>query len=102
MKKNKLLLLAALCAVGTFAGPHPAMAAAGETSKSLFDLYREGGPIMHLIALCSVAALALATFCGIVYRKGRMLPARAVTQLNDFMARRDLAKAYQFCQGDPG
>ena len=50
-------------------------AANGETTKSLLDLYQEGGPIMHVIALCSVATLALGTYCAIMYRRAKMIQA---------------------------
>jgi biopolymer transport protein ExbB len=55
--------------------PSTAGAAGIETDKSLLDLYREGGPVMHIIALCSIVTLALGTYCGIMYRKGRMIHA---------------------------
>jgi biopolymer transport protein ExbB len=73
-----------------------------ETTKSLLDLYREGGPIMHVIALCSVATLALGTYCALMYRKAKMMPAHIVAHLSELMARRNLASAYEYCQANPG
>ena len=99
-RRNNPVVFALLLAAGALALPAPANAA--ESSKSLLDLYREGGPIMHLIALCSVATLALAAFCGITYRKARMLPPATVALLNDHMTKRDLPAAYQYCQTNPG
>jgi len=82
----------------------PATAGASEleTAKSLLDLYGEGGPVMHIIALCSVATLALGTYCAIMYRKAMMMPANVVAYLNDLVARRNLASAYEYCQVNPG
>ena len=59
--------------------PSTAGAAGIETDKSLLDLYREGGPVMHIIALCSIVTLALGTYCGIMYRKGKMMHASLVS-----------------------
>ncbi|RFC46251.1 MAG: biopolymer transport protein ExbB [Verrucomicrobia bacterium] len=57
---------------------------------------------MHLIALCSVAALALAVFCWLTYRKNRLLPQPLVEQLNEMLSRKDLEQAYRCCQTHPG
>jgi biopolymer transport protein ExbB len=73
-----------------------------ESSKSLLDLYREGGPVMHLIALCSIATLALGAYCGIMYRKGKLMPPAVVDHLNGLIAQRDLAAASQYCEANPG
>ena len=102
MRKSNVLTLGLLTAALLLAAPFDASAAAVESNKSLLDLYREGGPIMHLIALCSVGTLAIAVYCALTYRKGKMLPEANVSHLNDLMARRDLGTAYQFCQSNPG
>jgi biopolymer transport protein ExbB len=81
---------------------HTASAVELETAKSLLDLYREGGPVMHVIALCSVATLALAAYCAMMYRKAKMMPAPVVAHLSDLVSRRDLASAYAHCQANPG
>jgi biopolymer transport protein ExbB len=73
-----------------------------ETAKSLLDLYREGGPVMHVIALCSVATLALAAYCAIMFRKAKMMPAHVVAHLSELVSRRNLASAYEYCQANPG
>lgn len=96
--RNNLLLAAlALCLL-----PLSANAMGVESSKSLLDLYREGGPVMHLIALCSIATLALGTYCGIMYRKGKLMPAAVVDHLNSLIAQRDLPAAFQYCEANPG
>lgn len=81
----------------------PASASAMEVAseKSLLDLYREGGPIMHIIALCSVAVVALASYCFLMFRKAKLMPALIVSHLNKLMAEKDLQSAYDFCQANP-
>lgn len=88
-----------LCALAV-----PASAGAAEVTgtKSLLDLYREGGPIMHLIALCSVAVVALGSYCAIMFRKGKLMPPAMLSSLDDLMAQRDLPAAYQLCRSQPG
>jgi len=95
---NPLLLVA----VGALLWPLTASAANVEIHKSVLDLYREGGPIMHLIALCSVATLSLGSYCGLMFRKGKLMPAHVVAHLNDLIGQRDLVAAYGFCQANPG
>jgi biopolymer transport protein ExbB len=88
--------------IGVLLFPHSATASAEATHKSLLDLYREGGPVMHIIVLCSVATLALGTYCGIMFRKSKMMPANVVRHLSGLVARRDLASAYEYCRSHPG
>jgi len=82
--------------------PITANAADPEHSKTLLDLYRDGGPIMHLIALCSVAALSLAAYCFISLRKCRMLPPLLISELNTFLSQKQLREAYEHCTTHPG
>jgi biopolymer transport protein ExbB len=92
----------ALAATGMAFLPATAAAAGVASDKSLLDLYRDGGPIMHLIALCSVAVVALGSYCVIMFRKGKLLPMHVVGRLNSLIGQRDLPAAYQFCQDHPG
>jgi hypothetical protein len=73
-RKSNLRLLFSLFLVLTSGFTVTANAAELEAAKSLLDLYREGGPVMHVIALCSVATLALGAYCAIMYRKAKMMP----------------------------
>ena len=93
-----LVILAALFAAFL---PSSASAAGVESSKSLLDLYREGGPIMHLIALCSVAVMALGAYCVVMFRKGKLMPPNVTAHLNALMSQRDLQAAYDFCNANP-
>jgi biopolymer transport protein ExbB len=74
----------------------------GGENRSLLDIYHEGGPVMHLIALCSVGMVALAGFCAINYRKGKIMPPGLVQQLEGLMAQRDVAAAFAVCKQNPG
>jgi len=112
MKKTLLVLCAALVfgqglAPTVLAQPAPTTQEAAEkkaaeksSDKSLLDLYKEGGPVMHLIALCSVGMLALAGFCAINYSRKKMMPATLVTQLNQYMGQRDVEGAFNLCQNN--
>jgi biopolymer transport protein ExbB len=100
--KSHLRFLIFLLLLWTCGLPIIASASEGETTKSLLDLYREGGPIMHVIALCSVATLALGTYCAIMFRKAKMMPAHIVAHLSELVSRRNLSSAYEFCQANPG
>lgn len=71
------------------------------SNKSLLDLYQEGGPIMHLIALCSVAVMALGTYCFLMFRKAKLMPPLVVNHLNGLMGQRDLQSAYDYCAANP-
>lgn len=92
-------MLAALLATSL---PSTASAMGVASSKSLLDLYRDGGPIMHLIALCSISVLALGVYCAVMFRKGKLMPPNVVTHLNNLMTQRDLQGAYEFCNANPG
>ncbi|MDX6765421.1 MAG: MotA/TolQ/ExbB proton channel family protein [Candidatus Methylacidiphilales bacterium] len=76
--------------------------AAGQKDKSLLDLYHEGGPVMHLIALCSVGMMALSGFCALNYSKAKLMPPALVSSLSQLMSQRDVAAAHQLCQQHPG
>lgn len=70
--------------------------------KSLLDLYREGGPVMHMIALCSIATIAIALFCQLTQSRKKLLPPPLISQLNAQLARRDLAAATETAKAHPG
>jgi biopolymer transport protein ExbB len=100
--RRNLPAVLTLAAAGLTLLPSTASAMGVASNKSLLDLYHEGGPVMHLIALCSVAVMALAAYCIIMFRRGKLMPPAAVAQLNNLMSQRDLPSAYQFCQANPG
>ena len=101
LRNNRSLALA-LGLAFAFAAPLTASAAGTETQKSLLDFYREGGSVMHLIALCSMATMALCAYCSLMFRKGKLMPAPLIGHLNALIAQRELPAAYEFCQANPG
>lgn len=66
--------------------------------KSLLDLYQEGGPAMHLIALTSVGTIAIIVFCSMQVNRKKMLPGDTVSVLTQQLAARDLSGAMQLCE----
>lgn len=84
-----------------FLSTHVLTAAEEVSSKSALDLYREGGPVMHLVAFCSVAVVALAVYCGVSFRKHRLLPPAIVASLNQLLSIRNLQQAYAVCKQHP-
>jgi len=96
------LAAVALVALGVIALAGNASAAGVQSDKSLLDLYRDGGPIMHLIALCSIATVSLGVYCAIMLRKSRVMPSNLVAQLSHLVSQRDVAGAYELCKSSPG
>jgi len=91
----------AVIAILSLSMPESAHAMGVSSDKSLLDLYREGGPIMHIIALCSVAVTSVAAYCLVMFRKGKLMPKTLVDQLNHYMGQRDLQSAYNLCASSP-
>lgn len=77
-----------------------ARVAAQQVDKSLLDFYQSGGPWMHPIALCSLAAVAFAVFCAIQVRKSRIMPPALVTELNNLMSQRQVSQAFKTCEAN--
>jgi len=77
--------------------PSSAQAMGVASDKSLLDLYKEGGPVMHIIALCSVAVTAIGGYCALMFRKKKLMPPALVSSLDGYMAQRDLQSAYNAC-----
>jgi biopolymer transport protein ExbB len=84
---------------------HPQIAQAAEaneSTRSLLDLYREGGFVMHVIAFCSVIATTVGAYCAVTLRRQAMLQVGIIPKLNDLISQRDLNKAYGVCEQNPG
>jgi len=82
--------------------PSPSFAMGAESGKSALDLYREGGPIMHLIALSSVLTVSLAVYCALLTRRTKAMPPHLLASLQQLMSQRDVASAFQMCRSSPG
>lgn len=85
-----------------FLWPASGWAMSTASHKSLLDLYQEGGPVMHIIALCSIVTAALGGYCALTYRKKKLLPPAAVARLEELISQRDLSAATAYCQTHPG
>lgn len=69
-----------------------------EKDKSLLDVYKAGGMWMHPILLTSLAAVAVAGYCGAMVRKSRIMPPQLLGELDSMMASRQVSQAYQLCR----
>jgi len=80
----------------------PTSEAAGKHhTKTLLDLYQEGGWVMHMIALTSIATVSVLSYCLVSFSKGRMIPTKLVGALKEALQTQDAAKAIQICNGTP-
>jgi biopolymer transport protein ExbB len=77
-------------------------AEAEANTRSLLDLYHDGGFVMHIIASCSVLGMALAVHCTMILRRRVMLQTDVLHQLNELVSQRDLNQAYRICEQRPG
>jgi biopolymer transport protein ExbB len=93
-------ILASGCAFAQEAPAAPAEAV--KSDKSLLDLYHEGGPVMHIIAACSVATVALSLFCFLTQSKKKLVPDALVTALKGQLAARDVNAAATTCRASVG
>jgi biopolymer transport protein ExbB len=72
------------------------------SSKSLMDYFKMGGPIMYLIAICSIATAYLIVD-GVmrVTNFKKTMPAEHVDSLKALFRSGDYIGAYKFCKGNP-
>jgi biopolymer transport protein ExbB len=73
----------------------------GEQTKSLLDVYKSGGSMMHILALMFIGTVAVAAYCFLQVSAGKMVPKRLVDGVNRTMAERDINAAYSLCQENP-
>lgn len=68
---------------------------------TVLTVYRDGGWVMHVLLLCSIATIAVIVYCFIRLSKKKMCP----QGLNDSMVRlmqsRDVGGAYSLCNENP-
>ena len=101
------LIALALFAVGITVASRTASAqtddppVANVESKSLLNLYQDGGWVMHAIALSSVGVITLMAFCATRMRKKIMIPAALHASLDEAMANQDVVTAMELCEADP-
>jgi biopolymer transport protein ExbB len=106
------LILGAILAVVIFAGlktvraqdaaPKPAApVVAMHKSKSLLDLYSQGGWVMHAVALCSIGTVGVLAYCITRIRKSSMMPEQLVAGLKGALGAQDLTGAFGLCKATP-
>lgn len=66
--------------------------------KNLFDLYHDGGPVMHFLAVCSVVLVWLTIDGFIKTTAKKVYPADQVTQLRELFRAGDYVGAYNFAK----
>jgi len=83
------------------ATPPPATASQQVGSKSLLDVYKAGGSLMHFILACSVGTIAVAVYCLIVITPGKMMPKATHQSMVQFARQKDVNAAYRLCESTP-
>ncbi len=73
--------------------------AAGVTEKTLFDTYREGGWVMHLLLVCSIAMVWLVIDIWLRTNRPKMTPEEDVTMAQELFRAGDYLGAYQSMKG---
>ncbi len=78
----------------------PPPSAAPVSDLSLWDMYLQGGPLMHFIALCSIGTIATAVYCGLRINRRKLIPPASVTQLGQLMEHKDVQGAFTAAQAN--
>ncbi len=112
-KRIRLLLLApllafllaapAVCAqeaAAPDAAPPPPAGEIAET-KSLGDVYSQGGWMMHVLLICSIGTIAIVVYCFVQIAPKKMAPRGVVSSINRTMQERDVHGAYALCEENP-
>lgn len=93
------LMFGAIAAVAQGVATGSAEAVPG---KSLLDYWNGGGICMYPIGLCSVAAVALAIHCFILYKSSRMTQPMLIAPLSEALEKLDINAARGICKANPG
>ncbi|MEM6910647.1 MAG: MotA/TolQ/ExbB proton channel family protein [Verrucomicrobiota bacterium] len=110
MKRTKqILVLLFLVASGLWAWPLHAQEeppSADDSpqevgSKSLLDVYTEGGVMMHVLFACSVGTIAVVVYCFVRINSARMMPKGLQDAFTRLMQKREVNEAYDLCQKNP-
>jgi biopolymer transport protein ExbB len=83
------------------ASPPAAETAPEVQSKSLLDIYKVGGSLMHFILLCSIGTIAATVYCFIVISPGKMMPKANHQSMVQFAKQKDVNGAWQLCESTP-
>jgi len=80
-------------------GGEAAAAPVVEENVSALDLYKQGGNFMHILLVCSIGTIAVASYCFVQINRSKLAPQGLVDQVNAAMAAKDVGAAYNLCQG---
>lgn len=70
-------------------------------TKSLGDVYTQGGWMMHVLLVCSIGTIAIVVYCFIQIAPKKMVPKSMVDSINRTMQQRDVHNAYALCEENP-
>ncbi|MFV1995145.1 MAG: MotA/TolQ/ExbB proton channel family protein [Verrucomicrobiales bacterium] len=70
-------------------------------TKSLGDVYNQGGWIMHVLLVCSIGTIAIVVYCFVAITPKKMMPQSLVDGVNRTMQQRDVHGAYALCEEQP-
>lgn len=69
--------------------------------KSLLDIYKVGGSLMHFILLCSIGTIAATVYCFVVISPRKMMPKTTHQSMVQFARQKDVNGAWQLCESAP-
>jgi biopolymer transport protein ExbB len=78
--------------------PKAADVAPAVQHKSLMDKFKEGGPVMYLIVVCSIATLYLAIDGIVRTSRARVVPPTEVNAVRQYFRQGDYVAAYNYCR----
>ncbi len=96
-----LLLVTELSAQESGAKGAEAPAAEVIETKSLWDVYMQGGWLMHVLLVCSIGTIAIMVYCFVQITPRKMIPKNLVNSINRTMQDRDIQSAYALCEENP-
>ena len=73
-----------------------------ELFQQCLELFHKGGPVMYLLALCSLAVVTIAVERGLYYRQCSANAAGFAARLNEFLDGRQWEQAQQYCDQAAG
>lgn len=68
---------------------------------SLLDYYRDGGWMMHVLLLCSVGTLAVATYCFTQLTQKKLVSPALMESMTRYMEGKEVTAPYELCQSNP-
>ena len=71
-------------------------------NKTLLDLYMQGGWLIHPIAGCSLATVAIGVHAFLLTDRRKAIPFHLMPHLHHAISHRRLNEAFETCQGHPG